>query len=291
MIRPIRRPPGLGLAVGIVSLLFVVVAASGAGRPGGTGVALNPSWALDAAASVGAGALVLTVAALAFAFWPARDQRQRRGARRPLPSSPWVRILVGFVWLAGLGLLVTLVVHPTARQLPGLRAAGAAGIGSGHGHASGTKAAPATIDWWVVLAVVGAVGIAGGALWWRWGRRPLARITHDHATAAVPAFDVLHAVDESLSALEAEEDNRRAVIAAYTGMQRSLARAGHPAAEWEAPFEYLARVASVLGGSSAAGTSLTGLFERARYSSRDVGTDMKRSAIDALIRLREGLTR
>ena len=285
-----RRSSRIGVAVGIVSLLLVVAVASGAARPNGTGVALNSAWLLDAAAAIGAVALLATLGALVFAFWPARRQRQRRSMPKRSSIPFLVRTMVGLVWMAVMALVVAFVVHPRPRQLGGTRVASSTGTPRAGRNAASSAGASVAFNWWVVVGAVGVAGVVACVLWLRWRHRPLAEAETETApSGAFERSDALNAVDESIAALEAEEDNRRAVISAYTGMQRSFARAGHPVAVWEAPFEYLSRVVPALGGTATPGARLTGLFERARFSDAEVGPDMKRSAIEALLRLRQEL--
>ena len=66
-------------------------------------------------------------------------------------------------------------------------------------------------------------------------------------------------------------------------------RAG--AAPWEAPTEYLARVLADAGVRTDTAVTLTGLFERAKFSPHPVGPEMRQEAIDALAALPRGAPR
>jgi len=98
------------------------------------------------------------------------------------------------------------------------------------------------------------------------------------------------ALDESLDDLRRERDARRAVIAAYARMERALAASGLPRRAAEAPLEYLARVlGDFLRTSAESVARLTALFERAKFSTHEIGPDLKDEAIAALGAVREEL--
>jgi phosphatidylglycerophosphate synthase len=110
------------------------------------------------------------------------------------------------------------------------------------------------------------------------------------AAAREPLLPVLADVlEESLDDLEAEEDPRRAVIAAYARMERTLAAYGLPRKPAEAPDEYLQRIFADLEVSRRATSRLTALFTWAKFSGHDVAPEMKEQAIEALTAVREEL--
>jgi uncharacterized protein DUF4129 len=96
-------------------------------------------------------------------------------------------------------------------------------------------------------------------------------------------------LDESVDDLRAERDPRRAVIAAYARMERTLERHGLPRWAYEAPLEYLARVLRELRVRSASVLALTELFERAKFSPHVIDAEMKDEAIGALVAVRDDL--
>jgi len=104
-----------------------------------------------------------------------------------------------------------------------------------------------------------------------------------------PQEEVALALDESLDDLRSEPDIRRAIIAAYARMERTLASAGIPRRPAEAPFEYLERALQALDASTAAVTRLTDLFEWAKFSQHEPDASMRDDAIDALVALRDEL--
>jgi hypothetical protein len=135
-----------------------------------------------------------------------------------------------------------------------------------------------------LLAILGAGGIALVAVLVAEQRRRR-RLPRDWKVAEALS-DVL---DETLDDLRAESDPRRAVIAAYVRMERSLAAHGFPRRRFEAPHEYLGRVLSELSGGRLAAARLTALFERARFSPHEIDAGMKAEAIEAIESLQADL--
>jgi hypothetical protein len=72
-------------------------------------------------------------------------------------------------------------------------------------------------------------------------------------------------------------------------MERALAAHGLPRRSFEAPLEYLSRILLELRASEPAVTSLTELFERAKFSTHEIDQPMKERAIGALLSVREDL--
>lgn len=104
-----------------------------------------------------------------------------------------------------------------------------------------------------------------------------------------PREEIALALDESLDDLRNEPDVRRAIIAAYARMERSLAAAGIPRRPSEAPLEYMARALQQLDASSPAVARLTDLFEWAKFSHHDPDESMRNEAIAALVAVRDEL--
>jgi Domain of unknown function (DUF4129) len=96
-------------------------------------------------------------------------------------------------------------------------------------------------------------------------------------------------VDESLEDLLRESDARRAVIACYARMERTLARLELRREPFEAPLEYLERVLIRLRASARSTQRLTHLFEEAKFSHHVVDEHMRTDAIAALSTLRREL--
>jgi hypothetical protein len=79
------------------------------------------------------------------------------------------------------------------------------------------------------------------------------------------------------------------VIGCYLQMLEVAARHGPERRRSETPGEYLHRMLAATTAATAPETSLTGLFERARYSRQPVGESMRSDAIAALDALRSDL--
>ena len=131
---------------------------------------------------------------------------------------------------------------------------------------------------WLPLLVIGAlIGGIGGTMGLLALRRKQAEL------ASIPIQVTLAEVlSETLDDLRREADPRRAVIRAYARMERTLAARGLPRHDYEAPVEYLSRVLDAVQASSHSVQRLTKLFQRARFSTHEIGTGMKEDAIEAL---------
>jgi 4-amino-4-deoxy-L-arabinose transferase-like glycosyltransferase len=150
------------------------------------------------------------------------------------------------------------------------------------------KPGPQTYDpeftWTPIVVVVGLAAIAVAA-WYFAARRDRVQLTPEQAAAGALAA----VLDDTLDDLRAEKDPRRAVIAAYARLERTLAahRLGrHPS---EAPGEYLARILPELELERGSVRRLTELFTRAKFSPHAIDAAMKEDAIDALTTVRDEL--
>lgn len=103
--------------------------------------------------------------------------------------------------------------------------------------------------------------------------------------------ELLQAIDTTIDDLRGEGDPRKAVIASYASMERTLASHGFARIPAEAPLEYLGRILGTLEVRPDAVRSLTNLFEYAKFSRHDIDGQMKESAIEALLMIREDLSR
>jgi Domain of unknown function (DUF4129) len=152
------------------------------------------------------------------------------------------------------------------------------------GRGSGRALETPPIDWVIVLAVFGValtafISVAGMMI--RGNRHVRREVEARKALAEI--------LDDTLDDLRAEKDPRKAVIAAYSRMERSLASFGLPRRSFEAPVEYLGRVLEELRSGSPAARRLTHLFERAKFSQHRIDLGMKDEAIDAVVALRDEL--
>jgi hypothetical protein len=101
--------------------------------------------------------------------------------------------------------------------------------------------------------------------------------------------EVSLALDESLDDLLAEEDLRKAIVAAYARMERALAHAGTPRRASVAPFEYVERALRALDTSAESARRLTDLFEWAKFSQHEPAPELRDEAIAALVAVRDEL--
>ena len=122
-------------------------------------------------------------------------------------------------------------------------------------------------------------------------RRRYRRRTPELLTDAELSDELAALLDDTLDDLRAEPDPRRAVIAAYARTERALGAYGFPRRSFEAPLEYLDRIAAPLHEVQPSARrlvfELTHLFERAKFSSHAIDAEMKDDAIATL----GGLTR
>lgn len=133
----------------------------------------------------------------------------------------------------------------------------------------------------IVLAGLIVMVFLGWLFWPVTRRKPVIK-----PPAPIAAKSVVDALDESLDALLAIPDPRRAIIAAYSSMERSMERVGLPRQRYEAPMEFMARVLGSLMGISTDVTQLTYLFEMAKFSHHEIDGEMRSDAVLALSRLR-----
>lgn len=143
---------------------------------------------------------------------------------------------------------------------------------------------PASIDW-LVVGLVFVAALVGFAI--------LAAVLVRPRGRSMPELEARkeleRMLDDTLDDLHRERDPRRAVIAAYARMERSLGSYGLQRRPAEAPLEYLGRVLAELTGSGAAARRLTRLFERAKFSEHSIDLRMKEDAIAAVIAVRDEL--
>lgn len=130
------------------------------------------------------------------------------------------------------------------------------------------------------LLIAGILLVATGVAYVSWERSLRRRRgvpeEEDHAPLA-------EAMDLSLEELRVERDPRRAVIAAYAEMERSLARE-----PFETPREFLGRILARAGAAGPDARTLTDLFQLARFSRHPIDERMRRDAIAALESVRTG---
>jgi hypothetical protein len=235
---------------------------------------------------VGAG--IVALAGLAMLIW---QQRRRKSDDEPEPELEplqvhWIwkllAVLVPFALGAAL-VAAALLGARTTKTTPPLVVGGgfarpttrAASRGAGTGFV-----VPAWLTWTVLAIVV--VAIAGGVLLLLHRSRPSADQTSEGEAARA-------AVQAAIGALDTPTDPRDAVIAAYVAMQGTLAAHGVARSPAEAPREYLRRVLVANSATEREATTLTGLFEEARFSEHPIPERLRGIALAALRSLRTRL--
>lgn len=227
---------------------------------------------------------LLVTVAIIDAIWTHR-------ALQPPRKRRWTETLATFIAPLIPTLLAALLILYVRRRggggvffsIPGLFLNGAPSTSRGSGVAAAAGANEAT---W--LGLVFAVLIVVLFLAWLFWPPPQ-RKRVPLRVAPPPANPVFAAVEESLDALRAIPDPRRAIIAAYASMEGSMFRAGLPRRLSEAPVEYVTRILAGLVGLSSDLTRLTQLFEIAKFSDHRIDEPMRAEAIDALSSIRDQL--
>jgi hypothetical protein len=133
---------------------------------------------------------------------------------------------------------------------------------------------------WAALAIV-FVAAVGALLVVLRRAEPVATSSEQGAACA--------AVDAAIGALHHSADPRSALIAAYAAMERALTEHGIARSRAEAPREYLQRVVVVASGAGLDASTLTGLFEQARFSTHPIPERSRAVALSALGSLRARL--
>ena len=275
------------LALGIVGLLVLVAMAARGSHPTIDGQVTSrpvPNAVQDSLITLLAIAYVVVIVAIVVGFFRYRDRWQDPHSRW-LANFVLVLVLMGIATEVGYyGLTHSHLRHRVA-DAQAQQARGAA-HSAARLRPRPVPARTAKFEWPLALGVVGLL-LLGGALVYVRGRRPSPRSaggdTLEDALAA--------AVETTIDDLRSERDPRRAVIAAYAQMERTLAAHGLRRSPAEAPLEYLARVLHGLDVRESAVSTLTALFEYAKFSPHEIDAAMKDDAIGALLATRADLQR
>ena len=283
-----RRLAAGGLAT--LALLAMIALASRAG----------PVWAgespaaghasdrlLTAALAVLAVAAIGSLALIGGALRPARPPGEEpRPGDGAIPGHGRAVLVTAAVGLAALAVLVAAVVTlPGAGSdsQPTRPSTAPAPTGVASPAVPSERSGGRDLDW-LALALAGALSAAVlGVVALTLGRA--SRGGPDEAARV----RVRLAVEDTARDPEAERDPRRAVVAAYAGMERSLGAHGVPRRAPETPVEYLARVFGGTPLSPGPAERLTSLYERARFSHHRIDLVMRDQAVAALGDIRREL--
>jgi hypothetical protein len=271
--------------MGLFALLAIVGFASRSGFGGSSDARPSPTY-VSYAFSIFLVLFVLAIPVTMYAFFlQGRENafQHRRSFKRV--------VLQNVLTLAFcIGIVVAVIELRRSGHLPRFQNTPAAQVGDAVKNARGKDPPYEPVFQWPVLAV--AIPLLVGLATWlivshrRRKRRLQGKVPIERAAVAL---DVAASIGDAIDDLEAEPDARRAVIAAYARMEGALARHGIPRKPSETPFEYLRRVLLDLRAPAEAVQRLTGAFERAKFSRHEIDAGVKRSAIDALVEVRDGL--
>jgi hypothetical protein len=247
---------------------------------------LDTGFALTAVEVVGYVAAIVGLVAFLPTIVVLRAQRRQMLANRAAGrgSAPWWARIGGLVaTLSLLAVQVLIVVYVV--ELLRARGFGAddARLDPPTGpDSNGLGAGRDSSSLMIALVIVTILAVVAVGLAVRWRLRDAA----DRVQMVDPRGRTEQAVEVGLDALRREPDPRRAIIAAYAAMERSLSRAGFGRKPWEAPIEYLRRVLAGALGAPEEVQTMTHLFEVAKFSEHPVDESMRTSAIGALERIR-----
>jgi len=233
-------------------------------------------------ALVGVGSVM--VGALLAVAWSGRRRKDDPPEPEPPPREIawWWKLLALLLPLA-LGAAVIVAAVTGARRTQPATPVGGLGLGIGSGLAStaasrngagGGFVLPSWLPWTLLAIVLAGLVVVGIFVLVRWRSRLGAEASDQTAASA--------AIEAAIGALDSDADPRRAVIAAYGAMQRTLGEHGVTRLPAEAPREYLARVLRASRATERDVRTLTDLFEEARYSSHPIPERVRKAALSAL---------
>jgi uncharacterized protein DUF4129 len=282
-----RTLKAAGLAAGLVVLLAIVAMAARGGHPGTSGhVATRPvpNTVQDGFVTLLAVVYVAMIVAIVIAVFKYKDRWSDPGSNW-LKNFVLVLILMALATAFGYYAMTHGHLREQAKRVEQAQARRGNKQQKLH-HLPATPARTAHFEWPLVVGIGGLV-LLGGVWMYVRSRRRLAPLFEERGLEA----DMVTAIETTIDDLRSEKDARRAVIAAYAAMERTLARHGLARHRSEAPLEYLANILRGLHVRESAVVSLTRLFEFAKFSGHEVEGVMKEEAIDALVAIRDDLQR
>jgi hypothetical protein len=282
-----RTLKAAGLAVGLLGLLLLVAMGAREGHPGTSGhVATRavPNTVQDSFITLLALAYVLVIVTILVGVFRYKDRWHD-------PGSSWLKNFVLVLIVMGIATAIGYfaISHGHFRQQAQKVERTQARSGNTQNrirHLPAIPARQAHVEWPLVAGIGGLV-LLGGVWWFVRSRRRLAPLLEERGLQA----DIVSAIEITIDDLRREQDARRAVIAAYASMERTLARHGLARHRSEAPLEYLANILRGLRVRESAVRTLTNLFEYAKFSRHEISPAMKEEAIDALLAIRDDLQR
>jgi hypothetical protein len=283
-----RTLKAAGLALGLLGLVVLVAMAARGGHPGSSGHVSTrtvPNSVQDGFITLLVVAYAVGIAAILVALFRYRDRWHD-------PGSKWlanfVAVLVLMAIATALGYYA--ISHGHLREKAQKAQRAQAGQSTNNPNKirriPPTPARTAHFEWPLVLGIGGLV-LLGGIWMYARGRRQLPPLFADQGLEA----DMISAIDTTIDDLRSEPDARRAVIASYALMERTLARHGLARHRSEAPLEYLATILRGLHVRESAVRTLTSLYEYAKFSRHEIDGVMKEEAIGALVAIRDDLQR
>jgi hypothetical protein len=282
----VTRPLKAGaLALGIVGLLVLVAMAARGSHPGTDGhVATRavPNSVQDTVITLLALAYGLGIVAIVVLFFRKRPWHEPDDSR-------WLRNFATVMVLAAVVIAVATFAVKHRNDAKGQRVDAIPGqptTTDRQGRLRSVPAREAHFQWPLALGVAGLI-LLGGIWLYVSQRRELTPRARDGSLEA----DIVSAIETTIDDLRSERDARRAVIAAYALMERTLSAHGLARDRAEAPMEYLGRILRDLNVRDSAVRTLTELFEYAKFSRHEIDTVMKEQAIDALLAVRDDLQR
>ncbi|HSR25415.1 MAG TPA: DUF4129 domain-containing protein [Candidatus Eisenbacteria bacterium] len=195
---------------------------------------------------------------------------------RPMPWQGWLAaaaILVAGVALVWLAAYAVLTRRPSTTR-------SSLSVGAGPG--------PVTVPGSVLPLVLGLLGVLAVAALLVWVARRQAPGVAGDLAAEDPQADgtaLAEAVAAAEEALEATDDTRAAIVAAYAAMEHSLARSGAGHRPSDTPTELLDRAVDARLVTRGAAFELTELFREARFSRHPLAGTARTDAERALARV------
>jgi hypothetical protein len=283
----VERPLKAGaLGLGILGLLVVVAIAAHGGHPGLNGEIAErpvPNTVQDTFVNLLTIAYLIVVVASIIALFRMKGQWRDPKSR----------------WLLNFAVLVVLMLIGTSIGYYGLRHARHLGAPPGTQRDGQQQQGPlrrprslpppipgrtAQFQWPLAAGIGGFILLGGVWLYIRRRRGSDGFLDADALDTAIAAT-----IEATVDDLRAERDPRRAVIAAYAQMERTFAEHGLRRRPAETPLEYFARVLRTRDVRESAVSTLTELFEYAKFSRHEIDDGMKTRAIDALLAVRDDL--